>query len=389
MSIFLLVLGIILFVFLVIAHEFGHFLAARRSGVQVEEFGLFFPPRLWSKKMPSGFVFSINLLPLGGFVRLKGEHDADKGPGSFGQASLWAKTKIMVAGVFMNLLVAFVILTTLAVIGMPQIIPNQFSVASDTKTVKQKVIVGAVEPNSPASVIGLQVQDELVAIGQVNQAAKQILDANSLPALTQSFAGKKVNVTFINLKGQTETRTTTIRSSNIIVVNQKTKIGTKNVKQDVGYLGISAVGSPNQFVLQRSTWSAPIVALGLMKQVSVLTFQGLGHVVSSIFSGHPSQASQQVTGPVGVVVLLKNGSTLGYQFMLFIIAIISLSLALINVLPIPALDGGRLFFTLIPRWLTGRPLKKRTEELIHGTGLVVLLLLFVLITIVDIGRFSK
>src|SRR4051812_6435128 len=112
MPLFLLILGLVLFVGLVVIHEFGHFLVARRNGVDVEEFGIGFPPTAWSRKIKSkkgDFKFSINWLPLGGFVRLKGEHDADKAPGSFGAASLPAKVKIMAAGVAMNLLAAFVL----------------------------------------------------------------------------------------------------------------------------------------------------------------------------------------------------------------------------------------------------------------------------------------
>src|SRR3978361_821415 len=111
MSILLLVVGILLFIGLVVVHEFGHFIVARRNGVEVEEFGIFFPPRLYKRKMKAGWIFTVNLLPLGGFVRLKGEHDSDTEPGTFGAASTWVKTKIMAAGVVMNLAAALVLLT--------------------------------------------------------------------------------------------------------------------------------------------------------------------------------------------------------------------------------------------------------------------------------------
>src|SRR5690242_5391454 len=132
MSIGLLIVGLILFVGLVVVHEFGHFITARRNGVDVEEFGIFFPPRLFQHKTEAGWVFSFNALPLGGFVRLKGEHDSDTEPRSFGAASLWVKTKIMAAGVVFNLVTALVLLTALALVGMPKFIPNQYTVKSDT-----------------------------------------------------------------------------------------------------------------------------------------------------------------------------------------------------------------------------------------------------------------
>src|ERR1700710_3009268 len=131
MAILILVVGIILFISLVVVHEFGHFIAARRNGVEVEEFAIFFPPRLYKRKTKAGWLFTINALPLGGFVRLKGEHDSDTEPGTFGAASIWVKTKIMGAGVIMNLITALVLFTILALVGMPKLVDNQYSVKRD------------------------------------------------------------------------------------------------------------------------------------------------------------------------------------------------------------------------------------------------------------------
>ena len=144
--------------------------------------------------------------------------------------------------------------------------------------------------------------------------------------------------------------------------------------------------SPSQYTLERSTWSAPVVAVGLAKQITVATFKGIGHALASLFQGDTAEASKQVAGPVGIFVLLKNGSLLGYQFMLFIIAVISLTLAIMNILPIPALDGGRLFVTLAYRGLR-KNLTKKAENIIHGLGFAFLMLLFLLITVVDVKRF--
>src|ERR1700690_544058 len=122
MQILLFALAIVLFIGLIIVHEFGHYLVARRNGVEIEEFGLGIPPRAWSKKLKNGVLFSLNWLPLGGFVKLKGEHDSDSHRGSFGAASLGAKTKIMLAGVFMNLIFGLLLLTILAATGMPKLL---------------------------------------------------------------------------------------------------------------------------------------------------------------------------------------------------------------------------------------------------------------------------
>jgi regulator of sigma E protease len=154
-----------------------------------------------------------------------------------------------------------------------------------------------------------------------------------------------------------------------------------NTANPKGYLGIS----PSQYSLQRFSWSAPIVALGLMVQFTALTFHGLGTAVASLFSGHTTKAAAQVTGPVGIFEILKSGTLLGYQFILMIIAIISLSLAIMNVLPIPALDGGKLFVTLIAR-AVNKQISERAENIIYGTGFAVLFALIILITIVDVKR---
>src|SRR4051812_12803991 len=148
MSIGLLIIGLLLFIGLVVVHEYGHFIVARRNGVEVEEFGIFFPPRLYKRKTRAGWIFSVNALPLGGFVKLKGEHDSDTEPGSFGAASLWVKSKIMAAGVFMNLITALALLTILALVGMPKLIPNQYTVKSDTKVIADPVVVDKVEAGS-------------------------------------------------------------------------------------------------------------------------------------------------------------------------------------------------------------------------------------------------
>ena len=138
--------------------------------------------------------------------------------------------------------------------------------------------------------------------------------------------------------------------------------------------------------MQQSTWSAPIVAAGLIKQFTILTFQGLWKLVAGVSSGNISSATSQVAGPIGIFFILKNGSELGYQFILIIIAIISLTLAIMNVLPIPALDGGRLFLMLGSR-LFGKRLNPRTEDIVHGLGFLGLMILVVLISIVDVKRF--
>jgi regulator of sigma E protease len=383
MGIFLLIVGLILFIGLVVVHEWGHFMAARRGGVTVEEFGIFFPPRLYKRKTKGGWNFTINALPLGGFVKLKGEHDSDTAKGSYGAAPTRTKVRIMLAGVFMNLVTAIVLFTVLALVGMPKLIDNQFTVKGDTKVVSNNVLISYIEPNSPASKAGLQPRDQLKKIGDTTVASSA-----SLPNITKRFAGRPVAIVYVR-DGQTKSTNTTLRGAAEVEAS-------KHTNNKKGYLGVE----PTEFTLQRSTWSAPIVAVGLSAQFTMLTYQGLGHALAGlggIFAGaitgnHDARenaqttASSQVSGPVGIFVILKDGSLLGYQFMLLIIAIISLTLAIMNVLPIPALDGGRLFVTLISR-ITKKRISPQTEEAIYGTGFAVLMLLIIVITVVDIKRF--
>ncbi len=369
----LLVLALVLFIMLVVVHELGHFWVARRNGVEAEEFGIFFPPRLWGRKTKKGWLFSINALPLGGFVRLKGEHDEDKGKGTYGSARLSAKVKILLAGVGMNLLAAFVILMVLAWVGMPQLVNNQFTIKSDTHVIQKQVLIGYVQTGSPAAKAGLKPEDKLLAIGTPGH----LIDVNSaatLPQTTASLAGKKVNIKYAR-GHQTYNAQATLLSQNVVSASQSTS----NPK---GYLGIS----PTEYTLQRSTWSAPLVAGGLIGQFTALTFHGLGTAIAALFSGNIAKASSQVAGPVGIYVILKDGTLLGYQFVLAIIAVISLSLAIMNILPIPALDGGKLFVTLVARVLR-KKLTATVENALYGAGFALLMVLIILITIVDVHRF--
>lgn len=388
MNVILLIIGIILFIGLIVAHEWGHFISARRNGVEVEEFGIFFPPRLYKRKIKTGWTFSFNLIPLGGFVKLKGEHDSDTERGSFGAASTWSKSKIMAAGVAMNLAVALVLFTILALIGMPQLVDNQFTVKSNTQLVSRKVIVTYVEPGSPAAKAGLKAEDQINDIALPGYSPVGLVNAQQLPQLTKQFAGKTAYI-YYTRNGHNYQAKTTLLSNQVVAASRKTN----NPKANLGVV-------PKDITLQRYTWSAPVVAIGFSAQLTALTFQGLGHALGGLGSliagaatgNHTARengqtsASSQVSGPIGIVYILKSFSLLGYQFVLFVIAYISLILAVMNILPIPALDGGRLWIMLISRGLK-RPLSAKAEEAVNATGFLVLMGLFILISIVDVQRF--
>lgn len=388
MSILILVAGLVLFIGLIIVHELGHFLVARRNGVVAEEFGIFFPPRIYKRRMRGGWTFSINMLPLGGFVKMKGEHDSDTEPGSFGAAGLWAKTKIMAAGVMMNLVVGVFLLMILAWMGLPQLFPNQFNVQNASHVSRQEVLVTSIEPNSPASLIGLKAENEIVALGLPGHT-HPVNTIKDLQQLAKTDAGKRTEVVYKS-NGHQHTKYVTLQSQSVVQASLKTN----NPK---GYLGVTLTS----LTLNRyNWWGGPVEAIGLTGQVIKLTFIGLGHalsglgkIIAGLVTGNSvarqhgqTAASSQVAGPVGIFVILKDGSVLGYQYMLFIIAIISLTLAIMNILPIPALDGGRLWLTLITRAI-GLPLSASVEEIVNAVGMLILLTIVALVTLVDVHRF--
>jgi regulator of sigma E protease len=346
----------------VVVHELGHAIVAKRNGVEVEEFGIGFPPRAWKKKLKNGTLFTLNWLPLGGFVRLKGEHDSATGPGTYGGASLWVKAKILLAGVVMNWVTAVVIFSILAITGIPELVPNQFSVPSDTKVSNQQVYAAAVADGSPAQKAGISSQDVIVAANHQNlKSAQQLVD------FTSQNAGKEVTLTVTHDK---KTRDVTFTLN-------------KEHSATQGYAGIS----PYEQTTKTSTWSAPIVGVGLTAQLTWETLKGLGTTVSQLAHQQYKEAGQNVAGPVGIFSILKSSSDIGFKPVLFLIGIISLTLAVMNTLPIPALDGGRLFVTLIFRALK-RPLTKEREEAIQAAGFLALMALVVLVTVVDVGRLT-
>ncbi len=354
----LIALGLILFVLLVVVHEYGHFISARRNGVEVEEFGIGFPPRAKVITKKNGTEYTLNWLPLGGFVKLKGENDSATEKGSFGAASFKKKTLILLAGVGMNWITAAFIFTIVAFIGMPQLLPNQFKVASDANITKQEVIVGYVEDGSPAQAAGIKQLDKILKIENTS-----IKSSEDLRAATSTKKGQKVSVTYV---------------SDDEVITKEVILGKDASK---GALGVS----PSDNTVVKSTWSAPVVGVATTVQLTIETYKGLFTAIANLFTGHGGEASQSVTGPVGIFITLQALAKQGIAFVLFLIGVISLSLAVFNSLPIPALDGGRLFVMALYRVMK-KPLTKETEEKIHGTGMLVLLILAAVITVIDIKR---
>lgn len=373
-----IIVGVIALTFLVVLHELGHAIAARRNGVVVEEFGIGFPPRAWAKKLKNKVLFSINWLPLGGFVKLQGEYDDAHKKGDYGAASFWVKTKILLAGVFVNWLTAAILFTILAITGLPQVIPNQFTVPEDTKVVKQPVQLGTVSPDLPAAKAGLESRDKILRF-----AGQEVKTPEDFINLTQQYKGKAVEV--IYARGGSE---------------DSVKVQLRNDGQRL--FGASLV----QLSETRSTWSAPFVGVAVTGQLTLETFKGLGSMIGSLSSGVVNQLSpdekvrkegaeevgtvrDSVAGPVGIFgILFPAAQQSGLTQLTFLVAFISLGLAVMNVLPIPALDGGR-WFTMAAFRLLKKKLTREREENIQAIGFMVLMALVVLVTIADVGKLIK
>ena len=418
MDIFIgIVVGLLVLMFLVTVHEFGHFIMARRNGVKVLEFGIGFPPRAiaWIKdpkthkwrrfkkdEKTDGMIFSLNWIPIGGFCQMDGESAADERAGTFGHANFWKKTKILFGGVAMNWLVAFVILTILAWTGMPVFLENQFTVGSDTTTTGAKVAVAQVVENSPADEAGFEADDIILSVdGNEVSYSSEINDYN------REHAGGEVTyrVSRVVDCGEVDWGEYKECGYNTLVIHDQQierNLTAKLNESDSEYLLGIAMSSSQEF--RHSTWSAPIVGAGITLQITGETFKGLGELVWNLFSGvgrmfspdssvrESGQAAlstvgDSVSGPVGIIgVIFPSFASSGPANLAFLAALISISLACMNVLPIPALDGGRWFLIGFYK-LRHKKLTKETEQKIVSRAMLVLLALMAIVTIIDITRF--
>ena len=420
MDIFIgVVVGLLVLMFLVTMHELGHFIAARRNGVRVLEFGICFPPRAvawvrdpkthkWKrlprkdwKKPQEGLIFSLNWLPIGGFCQMDGESAADTRKGTFGAASFWSKTKILFAGVAMNWLIAFIIFTILAWAGMPEFLEGQFTVKPDARVESIPVRITSVAEGSPAERAGLKEGDYILAVNGENvKYSSDISDINA------KHAGEEVVYSVI--RGATEECIKRDKCQDeTCECHDKTEyieaVANLNPADAEYLLGVTMASTQ---ALTYSTWSAPIVGAGLTLQLTGETFKGVGIMIGNLVSGAArlfspseevreegqealSEVKDSVSGPVGIIgVLFPAFTSAGPSNLAFLAALISVSLACMNVLPIPALDGGRWLLIAIYK-VRKKTLTKETEEKIVSRAMMVLLALIFLVTILDIIRIAQ
>ncbi|MBI2635612.1 MAG: RIP metalloprotease RseP [Parcubacteria group bacterium] len=350
--IFIVILGI-----LVLAHEWGHFIVARRAGLIVEEFGFGFPPRLFSFKRGET-LYSINLLPLGGFVKIMGEDGSgESNPRSFASKSVGIRSLITVAGVVMNFILGAVLLIIGFYIGLPQAIDAEN--AALARNIQIQIVL--VAPNSPADTAGINFGDTIKYL----KAGDKIININEIATLQNAvnkYLGKNITLGIERVGAPIEFK---------IVPRDNPPEGEGALGIALAKTGIVAyswyeslwLGTKSAFV---TTWMIVTGFFGILKN---LIFNGV--------------VPKEISGPIGIAVLAGQATSLGFIYLLQLTALISFNLAVLNLLPIPALDGGRLLFFAIEK-IKGSRVNPKMENAIHSVGIVLLLILVALITYRDI-----
>lgn len=361
-----MVLSVIIFIItllvLVLIHEFGHFLVAKKFGIKVEEFGFGIPPRAWGKKIGET-IYSINWLPFGGFVRLQGEDDEEtlkdktKNSRDFRAKPVSQRIAVVIAGVAMNLLLAWIIFYVV-------IIGQNFKVIYPVS--EAAIYIAEVENNFPAKAAGVQPGEKLLAVD-----SQSTTDIDKARSLIKSKNGAPVILTLADSDGN--------NARKISITPKKTANGDILIGVIFSPIPFRTYSTPTEKIFSGITYSFDLIRL---------TFSGFGTLLHQLVYGNFGKVSQSVSGPVGMAVIsndiLSNGLAAIFPYLWFV-GIISLTLAVFNVLPIPALDGGRLLFLVIEA-ITRKKVKENVERWIHQIGFIILLGLALLVTFSDIRK---
>ena len=353
---FIAILGI-----LILVHEFGHFFAAKKAGAKVEEFGFGFPPRIWGVKRGET-LYSINLLPIGGFVKIYGEDGEErKDPRSFSSRSILTRSLIIVAGVVMNMLLAVVLFSAGHFVGLPQVL-NEESPLAGVKNIR--VRVAEVVKDSPAELAAIQVGDTIVELHFNDEKLTGVRTIASV----QNFITAH----------HSETITLVVERAGESI--SKELIPRENPPEGEGAVGIAMVRTGE---ISYPFYLAPLKGIESTFFVTVGTLRAFGGIVADLVT--TGSLRGELSGPVGIAVLTGQVQKMGFIFLLQFMALISVNLAIINALPFPALDGGRLFFLGIEK-IRGKPVNQKYEKIAHTIGFALLILLMIVVTFRDIGR---
>ncbi len=362
----ILLFFVVLFL-LILVHEWGHFIAAKKTGMRVDEFGIGFPPKLFGiKKGETEYTF--NALPIGGFVRIYGENAADAAgdagsgkdiSGSFTQKSKWAQALVLVAGVTMNVIFAWVLFAAALMIGVPAAVDEAVA-TPDAQLVIQEVV-----PDGAAAKAGITGGSVIIAVA-ADGVALPTLTPSTFRAFTEGRAGQPMEVTFRATDDREETVTVT------------PEVGTSAEAGDRAVVGVRlALVETKQEGVITAMAEATVQTATMLKLITV----GITTLIVDSFSGTADFSS--VTGPVGIVGMVGDAAAFGFTSLLMFTAMISLNLAVINLLPFPALDGGRLIFVAIEAAIR-RPINPVWVARTNAIGFILLMTLMVVVTYKDI-----
>ncbi|MBI4037826.1 site-2 protease family protein [Candidatus Curtissbacteria bacterium] len=363
---------IIILSLLVMLHELGHFLMAKRSKIGVEEFGFGLPPRIWGKKVGET-IYSINWLPFGGFVRLVGEDSDDpkamKAKNSFQSKPIGQRTMVVLAGVAVNFILAVVIFYfVVAVLGfkvsLPLLVEHKFKFVNQDS----QVLVMDITPGSPAEAAGIQPAESIL---KVNGA--DINSTQQLQSIIRSSQDKELTLVLENPVNNSTREAVAVPKYN------------EQLKSPALGVGLGELGVLKYDTFPQKLFSGFIHSYNTVEYSFKIFGQLIGYAVRE---RDITPVSEGVSGPVGIAQITSQAVALGPLSVLQLFGLLSLNLALINVLPIPALDGGRFLFIFIEA-VTRRRVYPKFEKWAHTIGFVVLLGLIVLVTYNDILKLLR
>ncbi len=363
---------VIILLVLVLAHEFGHFFTAKKFGIRVDEFGFGFPPKLFGfKKGETEYTF--NLLPLGGFVKIFGESPDENdlsGPDasrSFVSKPKWQQAIVLGAGIFANFLLAWLLLS----IGFMSGLPSSVNTENKNLTVTDvNLVVVSVSPDSPAMKSGLKTGDKIVSLGYVNPTKPEEMEdvkdinPNTLKEFVVAHGDKEITLGYIRGKN---------KEFGVAKITPETTNGTPAIG-----ISMDQIGTAKLPIIQAFYEGGKLTI-----SVTKATALGLYGLIADGIKGKGSFAS--VTGPVGMVGIVGDAYEFGFVYLLSFAALISVNLGIINLIPFPALDGGRLFFLLIEK-IKGSPITPKIANTANMIGFGILLLLMAVVTYHDIVK---
>lgn len=370
MTLLTIIVSILILGLLILSHEFGHFISAKKLGIKVEEFGFGFPPRIFSVKKGET-VYSLNLIPFGGFVKIYGEqrpknikNNLTKNKRTFYNRPIWQRAIIIAMGVIMNLFLAVVMLSIVNGIGVPTIIENGMQAMPTGRQAKNiQIQIIEIINGSPAKEAGLQAGDTINELKIKSQKFK-VSEVEDVQKFVARYAGEKITLI---IKRGNETL-------------EKTLVPRISPPSDEGPLGIAlAKVGIVKYSFFTAIWRGLKTTAGL-----TITFIGLFYQLLKTLVIH-GRLMGEVAGPIGIASLAFQMTKLGINYVLQFIAILSVNLAIINIIPFPALDGGRLLFLAIEK-IKGSPVSAKIERTVNNIGFALLIVLLALVTFRDVTK---